>query len=225
MRRQLRTACLLAVLLGGPVAEAVRAEGRVSLDIQVVDRDGRPVPRAVVFLPTAGVATDSSSARAIVDQVDKQFVPHVSVVQAGTEVAFANSDIVAHHVYSFSGANRFELPLYDSDFQPTVRFDRPGVVVLGCNIHDGMLGYVIVVPSPYFGVSDERGSVVLQVPASQAESNDIGVWSARIDQQSLLPSAALSVRRSGDRMTVRLEEAIRSEPAPAQEGALLWDSY
>ncbi len=76
------------------------------------------------------------------DQQGHQFVPHLLVVQAGTEVTFPNSDNVSHHVYSFSPTKPFELPLYKGDVYPPVTFEKAGIVVVGCNIHDSMLGYI-----------------------------------------------------------------------------------
>ena len=76
----------------------------------------------------------------VIDQRDKVFVPVVTVIQTGTEVSFPNSDSVSHHVYSFAQPNTFELPLYKGKRSPTVQFDHAGVVTLGCNIHDSMVG-------------------------------------------------------------------------------------
>jgi hypothetical protein len=78
----------------------------------------------------------------------------------GTAVTFPNRDSVRHQVYSFSPAKRFELPLYTGVPQ-AVTFDKPGVVILGCNIHDWMIGYVYVSESPYFAKTDAHGKAVL----------------------------------------------------------------
>jgi plastocyanin len=85
------------------------------------------------------------------DQRNREFVPHILVVQVGTWVDFANCDTVSQQVYSFSPAKRFQLPLYRGAVHPPVLFDQPGVVTLGCNIHDSMLGYIYVADSPWFG--------------------------------------------------------------------------
>ena len=90
------------------------------------------------------------------DQRGSQFVPHVLPVQAGTSVTFPNSDQIRHQVYSFSASKRFELPLYAGTSASPIRFDQPGIVVLGCNIHDWMIGYVVVLDTPYFGKTGER---------------------------------------------------------------------
>ena len=93
-----------------------------------------------------------------VDQVDKQFVPYVKAVLVGSKVRFPNSDNIRHQVYSFSAAKKFELPLYAGANAPPVVFDKPGVVVLGCNIHDWMVGYIYVSETPYFAKTEAAGT-------------------------------------------------------------------
>ncbi len=96
-----------------------------------------------------------------VDQVDKQFVPYVKVVFVGAKVGFPNSDRIRHQVYSFSPAKKFELPLYGGTDAPPVVFDKPGVVVLGCNIHDWMIGYIYVSETPFFAKTGPGGTAVI----------------------------------------------------------------
>ncbi len=83
-------------------------------------------------------------------QQGKQFLPGVLVVPVGTSVHFPNRDSVRHHVYSFSPAKKFELKLYTGTPANPVVFERAGVVTLGCNIHDRMVGWVLVVDTPYY---------------------------------------------------------------------------
>src|SRR5664279_833946 len=115
----------------------------------VTDARGKPLPDAVVVaVPADGnIRLPSRPPQDVVDQVDKEFVPRVQAILVGTAVTFPNRDTVRHQVYSFSPAKRFELPLYTGVPQAVV-FDKPGVVVLGCNIHDWMVGYVYVSESP-----------------------------------------------------------------------------
>jgi plastocyanin len=98
---------------------------------------------------------------AVIDQVDREFVPFVSAVPTGTRVHFPNSDNIHHHVYSFSPAKRFELPLYADQPQAPVLFDQPGLVALGCNIHDDMLAYLYVVDTPHVAVTGGDGAARL----------------------------------------------------------------
>lgn len=131
----------------------------------VIDAEGHPVAGAVLSL--AGQAQAKPIAAAAMDQVDKQFLPAVLAVATGTVVSFPNRDDIRHHVYSFSPAKRFELRLYEGTPSAPVTFDRPGLVVLGCNIHDWMLGYVYITDASWFGVSDAQGLIQLDAPAGQ----------------------------------------------------------
>jgi len=157
------------VLLCSASAHAAELRGRV------VASDGTGVAGAVVFLrtpvpPPPGVPPKS----AVMDQVDKQFVPRVLPITVGTEVRFPNHDQIHHHVYSFSRVKTFDLPLSKGEEAPPVVFDQPGVVKVGCNIHDWMMGVILVVPSPVFATTDDGGAFTLRdVPEGEVA---IGAW-------------------------------------------------
>jgi plastocyanin len=153
-------ACRLVLMMAliAPIAQAQNAE----IAATVADDRGRPVADAVVIaVPGDGnVRLAARSREDIVDQIDKEFLPKVQAVLVGTAVTFPNRDSVRHQVYSFSPAKRFELPLYMGVPQAIV-FDKPGVVILGCNIHDWMVGYLYVSESPYFAKTNAEGHAVL----------------------------------------------------------------
>jgi plastocyanin len=111
-----------------------------------------------------GVAAPAPRAdlRATIDQVNKEFVPRVSVVQAGTQIFFPNSDNIRHSIYSFSPAKTFTTKLYSGREAPPVLFDRAGLVVLGCNIHDRMVAWVMIVDTPWFARSGSDGVATLR---------------------------------------------------------------
>src|SRR5438045_3455630 len=139
-----------------------------SLEVVVKDDKGRPCSDAVAYAAADGTASAAPKKQAVVDQRDKQFVPYVTAVQVGTAVFFPNSDNIRHHVYSFSPTKRFELPLYTGVPAEPVVFDKEGFVTLGCNIHDWMIAYVAVLPTPYFQVTGQDGHVALKnLPPSQ----------------------------------------------------------
>ena len=107
-----------------------------------------------------------------------EFDPLVTVVLVGTRVTFPNRDKVQHHVYSQSAAKRFDIPLYRGETKEPVLFDKPGVVTLGCNIHDWMAAYVVVLATPHFAKSGADGLVPLAaLPAGRYR---LDVWHARI---------------------------------------------
>jgi plastocyanin len=129
----------------------------------VADSAGRPLSGAVVFVrdPPPGIVLPAGTGGAVMDQVDKEFVPRVLPVVAGTAVSFPNRDQIHHHVYSFSRTKTFEIPLYKGEEAPRVVFDRPGVVRIGCNIHDWMSAVILVLPTPLFALSDRDGRFLL----------------------------------------------------------------
>lgn len=126
--------------------------------LTLLDADGHPLPNAVVLVDDVPVRP---SGLAVMDQIDMAFTPHVLAVPRGSSVQFPNSDDVRHHVYSFSPANRFELRLFKGLEAPPVAFEQVGPVILGCNIHDSMIGYILVTDKPWFQVSGATGEIEL----------------------------------------------------------------
>ena len=156
---------VLAALFGAASAGAPAA----TIEARARDATGKPVADAAVFAIPAAGGVEARNVRAAIEQVDREFVPHVSVIQQGTSVTFPNRDPIRHHVYSFSAAKPFEIKLYSGN-SPEVVFDKPGVVTLGCNIHDWMIAYIVVVPTPHFARTDESGLARLRdLPAGSYE--------------------------------------------------------
>jgi plastocyanin len=137
--------------------------------------EGAPIADAAVILEPTATPPATTTANAVVDQINKRFVPRLTVIRTGTAVSFPNSDHIRHQVYSFSPAKTFNLKLYAGSPKTDVVFDKPGMVVLGCNIHDTMVGFIAVVDTPYFGVTAADGSVKLQAPAGNYR---LRVWHA-----------------------------------------------
>jgi plastocyanin len=134
------------------------------IQISIKDSKGNMLEDAIVTaMPTnpKNIPKQKNN-KPIVDQVDKEFIPHVMPVYVGSLVSFPNNDNIRHHVYSFSPAKKFELPLYSGSSAPPVLFDKPGVVILGCNIHDWMLGYIYVSETPYFVRSAQDGKGLIR---------------------------------------------------------------
>jgi plastocyanin len=131
------------------------------LRVTVVDHADQPVADAVVYAVPSNPPPHNEVHKASIDQVHRQFVPRVSVVQAATAITFPNSDNIRHSVYSFSHAKTFTLKLYSGTPANPVLFDQPGIVVLGCNIHDAMVAWVLVVDTPYFTRTAADGTATL----------------------------------------------------------------
>lgn len=205
-------------LLGGTA-------GAAPLLVKVVDQNNVPVPDVAVYLESTNDSDTLAPAgtTAVMDQVDTKFVPNLLVVQSGTSVEFPNTDTVAHHVYSFSHPNQFKLPLYKGNAHPPVTFSDDGIVILGCNVHDNMLGYIVVVNTPFFGKTDEQGIARFEIGTGQADK--VSIWSPRFNEEpdALIKPLAL-VNDSEQAVTFKMNKKLR--PAHDQESeALLWSDY
>lgn len=156
-------------LLAALSLPAAAAAAGVSVGVRVTDAAGKALPDAVVFLESSAARAAVKPAAAVeVAQVNKSFVPTVTVVPVGTAVNFPNRDTVRHHVYSFSPTKRFEIKLYVGTPASPVVFDQAGIAVLGCNIHDNMAAWVVVVETPHFARTGADGLARLQgVPPGQ----------------------------------------------------------
>ncbi len=131
-----------------------------ALDVFVQDQNGKAVENAYVGILGDDASPDTADITpAVMDQVDVRFVPHVLAVKRGQAVVFPNSDNIRHHVYSFSNPKQFEIKLYEGVPENPIVFDQAGIVVLGCNIHDGMLGYIVVSPWSEYAVTEASGKL------------------------------------------------------------------
>ncbi len=190
------TTCLLAAL--GAQAAAVQ--------VQVADATGRPLTDAVVFLESKEAKAAARPVQgAEIAQSGKQFVPMVSVVPLGTSVEFPNRDNVRHHVYSFSAIKPFELKLYAGKPANPVVFDRPGIAVLGCNIHDHMAAWVVVVETPYYALSTASGRA--ELPDVPAGTYRLRVWHSSLPVGAPALDQPLAVAAGGATIQVRLAGA------------------
>lgn len=197
----------------------VATAGAGDLTVAVNDQNGKPVKDAVVYaLPVAG-QPPSRKAQGEVVQRNKQFVPYVSAVQVGSQVQFPNKDTVKHHVYSFSPAKKFELPLYAGTPAAPIAFDTPGLVTLGCNIHDWMIAYIVVVPTPWFRITDSSGAAQLRdLPAG---SYDVEVWQPRLKNSSDRPRQRVAVKADATvsfQLDLKPDFRLRRSPADSGDG-------
>lgn len=188
-----------------------------SLQGAVVDAKGAPLGNAVVTLqgPAGGAAAPG---KAVMDQQEMRFVPSVLAVRTGTAVTFPNRDDIRHQVYSFSPAKRFELRLYQGTPSEPVLFDKPGLVVLGCNIHDWMVGYIYVTDDPWFAVSDAEGKVSFDnLPAGDYR---VTLWHSALPDMQPHQGEALKVEgAAAQRFALPVEAASEAEPPGAPPSA------
>ena len=121
---------------------------------------GRATQHAVVWLEASDTPA-AAPGKAVLDQRNLAFMPHVLAVRVGTIVDFPNNDKVFHNVFSFRDGKKFDLGMYPKGAVKPIRFDKPGLARLFCNIHPNMAGYVMAVDSPYFAVSNEKGTFTI----------------------------------------------------------------
>ncbi len=192
----------------------VARAGAAEADVTVTDEKGRPVAGAVVtFTPEAGAPRVAPKVVEIV-QVDRRFEPELTIVPVGSHVKFPNRDEVAHHVYSFSEAKKFDIPLYSGEAPADVFFDRPGIVTLGCNIHDWMVAYVFVTATPFTAVSRDDGRVALRgLPAGKGT---IEVWHPRLRGAPVRLEAVAG--QTVPPVALRLRPDFRRRQAPSAGG-------
>jgi plastocyanin len=191
-----------------------------TLVVTVQAVDGRPLAGAVLTVHALG-GTDRPAApiNAIMDQVERAFVPDLLVIPPRSTVEFPNSDSVSHQIYSFSAAKKFQLPLYRGKRYPPVRFDQVGLVTLGCNIHDSMLAYVLVTDAPYFGRTDSSGSWSIEVPRGNYR---VTVWHPRMRESAELEREMRIGAADRAAVTVRLAKPLQPAPLAGQHS---WDAY
>ncbi|MEB0133760.1 methylamine utilization protein [Actimicrobium sp. CCC2.4] len=176
----------LASIVFGTTAAAA-----ASLTVQVTASDSAAATDAVVYLESgAGQTLPKLGRPAQIEQKGRAFMPLVTVVQTGASISFPNNDSVRHQVYSFSPAKVFELKLYSGAGGEPLLFDKPGTVIIGCNIHDKMSAYIQVVDTPYFAKTDTTGKAVIDnLPAGKY---NLKVWYRTIAPGTPIPEQAVT---------------------------------
>ena len=198
----LRLACL--TLAAAPLAVQAGA-----LSVSVTDAAGNPLADAVVLLePAAGKTPVKPLPDAEISQARRQFQPRVTVITVGTKVSFPNFDTVRHHVYSFSAAKSFELKLYAGVPAAPIVFDKPGLAVLGCNIHDRMAAWVVVADTPWFARSGNDGSA--SIADAPAGTYRLSAWHPALAANTPPVTKTLSIGTGETREALKLPV----EPAP-----------
>lgn len=146
----------------------------LAIEFRVLDENKQQVSDAVIELLTPADAADKATSNAEMGQRDKQFSPRMIAVKKGTSVSFPNYDDIKHHIFSFSSAKTFEQALYKGGESEPVTFDKTGVVELGCNVHDWMMGYIYVSASPMFSISGSDGKA--SIGAKLTGDVQVRVW-------------------------------------------------
>ncbi len=182
------------------------------LQVRVMDVEGKPVGNVVVYLQnheTAAMPLPHHNHE--IEQTDKKFAPYVSVVRQQEEIAFTNHDDITHHVYSFNAPARFDFRLQPGESSDVADFAEPGVIAMGCNIHDWMSGYVMVVDTPFYTLTDDEGlATFADVPPN---AYHLVAWHPQmakdetVDQHIVMPATA----------EIRLQLTQPMAPIPSQK--------
>lgn len=175
----LHTRFMLLVLIFSysltPMDVVAQAMSATTVAIRVLDQNGEPLDNAVLELPIAPVQQAPATV-AIIDQINKRFVPMVIAIERGQQVNFPNNDNIRHHVYSFSEIRQFSTELYADIPGEPIAFDKEGIAVLGCNIHDSMVGYIFVSAWQHVAVTDATGRVTFDLGDTSSLPATLQVW-------------------------------------------------
>ena len=208
---------------GAGVVVAVLFGQVQAADLAIVVNDplGNRLQDAVVLAdaldapPNVAIGGETNPTTAIIAQINKQFQPYVSAIRVGTVVDFPNRDHILHNVYSFSKVKPFQLPLYKDKPPESVIFDKAGVVILGCNIHDWMVAYVYVADTPHFAKTGADGRAVLRkLPPG---SYQVRVWHPRKKRRGSSPERRIRMTTASPApmaFTVALKPEWRSRRPP-----------
>ena len=217
--RRLSSDLLFGLVVCGPLlAGNARAEFVVEVDSNGVLEGAVVVARALSGVTAARPLPDELT----MVQINRQFDPFILPVPLNVPVKFPNRDNTAHHVYSFAPAGTFELPLYKGDSPRSITFTRTGVVPLGCNIHDWMIGYIYVVDSPYYTQLEGGAARFDVLPSGPYE---ISIWHPAIDGDQP-PSWQIEVSQSASHQSLSLDfpfVAVIQPQAPAERFDEQWD--
>lgn len=180
---------LLCASLAG--AQDVTLTARVAVVNNAQSAEQREAANVVVWLTPAGGTARPVELRhphPRLVQRNKTFDPHLLVVPVGSVVAFPNHDPFFHNVFSLFEGKRFDLGLYEAGSTRDVHFDKPGISYIFCNIHAEMSAVVVALDTPYYGISDPHGQVVIaKVPS--------GKYTLRVWHESALPEALRAMTR------------------------------
>lgn len=196
-----------------------------SVHVRVVDQKGRPVENSVVVLHGAGTPAalpTNREGRVRIVQKDREFSPYVTVIRTGMAVEFPNEDTVQHHIYSFSETKPLDIPLYKDEMPPPVVFEKPGLVTLGCNIHDWMKAYLFVTGAEYYGKTDGKGDVTMTSVGTNSFS--LEVWHPRLRKLITPLPDAVDVT-AGATVELAVEMDLKKEWAPPRPPDRSSDEY
>jgi hypothetical protein len=177
-------------------------DAKASVTLSFIDQQNLSLENVIVEIEPKQKNTQQLADKTlyVMDQINKTFKPHVLAIPQHALVSFPNSDDIRHHVYSFSKVKPFELKLYAGKPKSPISFDQLGVAVLGCNIHDSMVGYIYIHDNNLTYQSDSRGIINLDIPTDSIANvwawhprNKKGVNQKEIINVNMLTQSEMSV--------------------------------
>ncbi|MGX5914464.1 methylamine utilization protein [Aliidiomarina sp. Khilg15.8] len=201
------------LLVSGALCGAAVVANATEITITVNDEQGEPLANAVVTY-ASDTQENSSVTKHEVVQRGRKFVPNTTLIQRGDTVTFPNQDSLRHHVYSFSAARTFEFELYGGDVSPSMDFPDTGLVVLGCNIHDDMIGYIVIDEQANGGVTDTDGRITL----NPTQATEFRIWHGAMLEPGLDPVVIAYDDLSAQQYEVTMPFSV--EPDDAEESEL-----
>jgi plastocyanin len=186
------------------------------LIVKVIDIRDQDVNDIVLYVrPIDGIKHLPLNTNALfINQKDKKFSPYITVLQKGQAIKFVNQDDITHHIYSVSGENRFEFKIKSSVEQMTAPMLVAEEIAMGCNIHDWMSGYTLVVDTPYYGKTNGSGQLSFTLP--YAGEYLITAWHPQLDVENNRISQLVTIDNSIHNMKISLPKKLL--PIPEQKG-------
>jgi plastocyanin len=218
--------CVAAIATALALFAATANAETGGIRVRILDSEGQAVPQVVVsarFLD-AGKPVVTEAKIATMNQRDLAFQPHILVVESGTKIRFPNEDDVRHHVYSFSKSKKFDMTIASGQVNGPLTFDKAGVVTLGCNIHDDMLAYIVIVDTPHFTKTDANGSAELDT--LESGRYELSIWTPRVAAKHLPDPVTVEIEPG---TIFEYEHRFRAKLYPPYEdpedSSLEWSDY
>jgi len=219
MHKSLKAVCL-TTLIALPWFSTISFAAELSIRVEAYKQ--RPTDGLVIELVGAGTAP-AARGEFEINQLDKEFIPLLTIAGVGSSLSFTNQDELKHHIYSVSQANKFDLPLHNGRSEKIIQLSKPGVIKLGCNIHDWMLAYVYVAESDHVKIMDNSGVVTFDdLPAGAYQ---IKIWSPRLrnTKKPVIQAVTLSEGQAQTtsikiKLRKHIRKPVRNEQAQSYDG-------
>lgn len=186
------------------------------LTVTVLDTKKIAIKNMVVYATPVEktIALPMNKESLFIDQKGRKFSPYITVTQKGKSINFVNKDDITHHIYSVSGENRFEFKIKAGASKTTAPMTATEEVAMGCNIHDWMSGYALVVDTPYFGKTDDEGKFTFSL--RDAGEYILTAWHPQLDVLNYKVSQTVIVGNANQKKTIELPKNLL--PIPEQIG-------